>query len=140
MATEDDLFEINDHEECHCELVEGVLIEKAGTTYEALLATNIAIELLNFARDRAMPFAPDIAVEVLNDANTDKEMSEKLHDYFTAGTRLVWYVDPQNRQVQVFTSPEASRIVTQDQMLGGGEVLPGFELSLKELFAELPEE
>ena len=164
MATEDDLFEINDHEECHCELVEGVLIEKPGTTYEALLATNIAIELLNFAkpralgivlgaggphripsgqvyipdasfyrmsrfpsgrfpRDRAMPFAPDIAVKVLNDANTDKEMTEKLHDYFTAGTRLVWYVDPRKRQVQVFTGPEASHIVTQEEMLGGGDVL-----------------
>jgi Uma2 family endonuclease len=179
LATEDDLFQINDHEECHCELVDGVLIEKTGTMYEALVATNIAIELLNFAeprqlgivlgaggprrlpsgrvcipdasffrmsrfptrrfpRDRALPFAPDLAVEVLSKGNTDKEMTEKLHDYFNAGTRLVWYVDPQQRHVQVFTSPTSSRIVTQDQMLGGGDVLPGFELSLKELFAELP--
>ena len=93
-----------------------------------------------FPRDAAWSLAPDLAVEVLSSGNTDKEMTEKLHDYFTAGTRLVWYVDPRKRQVQVFTSPETSRIVTQDQMLDGGDVLPGFELSLKELFAELPNE
>ncbi len=91
-------------------------------------------------RDSAWSLAPDLAVEVLSKGNTDKEMTEKLHDYFTAGTRLVWHVDPSKRQVQVFTSPTSSRIVTQDQVLDGGDVLPGFELSLKELFAELPAE
>jgi Uma2 family endonuclease len=93
-----------------------------------------------FPREAAVPLAPDIAVEVLSTSNTDKEMTEKLHDYFTAGTRLVWYVDARKREVHVFTSPDTSRLVTEDQMLDGGEVLPGFELSLKELFAELPRE
>jgi Uma2 family endonuclease len=93
-----------------------------------------------FPRDSAWSLAPDLAIEVLSASNTEKEMTEKLHDYFTAGTRLVWYVDPSKRHVQVFTSPINSRIVTQDQLLDGGEVLPGFELSLKELFAELPAE
>jgi Uma2 family endonuclease len=90
--------------------------------------------------DSAWSLAPDLAVEVLSKGNTDKEMTEKLHDYFAAGTRLVWHVDPSKRQVQVFTSPASSRIFTQDQMLDGGDVLPGFELSLKELFAELTPE
>jgi Uma2 family endonuclease len=93
-----------------------------------------------FPSDSAWSLAPDLAIEVLSPGNTDKEMTEKLHDYFNAGTRMVWYVDPRKRQVQVFTSPQSSRIVTQDQTLDGGDVLPGFELSLKELFAELPAE
>ena len=88
--------------------------------------------------DSAWSLAPDLAVEVLSKGNTDREMTEKLHDYFTAGTRLVWYVDPRNRQVQIFTSPQSSRIVTQDQTLDGGDVLPGLEINLRELFAELP--
>jgi Uma2 family endonuclease len=92
-----------------------------------------------FPRDAAWSLAPDLAVEVLSKGNTDKEMTEKLHDYFNAGTRLVWYVDPSKRQVQAFTSPSSSHIVGQGQTLDGGDVLPGFELSLKELFAELPE-
>lgn len=40
--------------------------------------------------------APDLAVEVLSDSNTEGEMRRKLQDYFTAGVRLVWYVDPRH--------------------------------------------
>jgi Uma2 family endonuclease len=93
-----------------------------------------------FPREKAVPLAPDIAIDVLSPGNTAKEMAEKLRDYFAAGSRLVWYVDPKKRQVEVFTSFDSRRIVTQDQMLDGSDVLPGFELSLRELFAELPPE
>jgi Uma2 family endonuclease len=51
-----------------------------------------------------LTFAPDLAVEVLSPSNTPQEMTRKLHDYFTAGVRLVWHVDPANRSVQVFTA------------------------------------
>jgi Uma2 family endonuclease len=91
-------------------------------------------------RDRAWSLAPDLAVEVLSQGNTEKEMAEKLNDYFTTGARLVWYVDPQRRCVEVFTSADAKRIVKQDQILDGGDVLPGLEINLRELFAELPPE
>jgi Uma2 family endonuclease len=86
----------------------------------------------------AWSLAPDLAVEVLSKGNTAKEMIEKLHDYFTAGSRLVWYVDPQKRQVVVYTSPTAKRAVKEGQILDGGEVLAGLEINLRELFAELP--
>ena len=36
---------------------------------------------------------PDLAVEVLSPGNTPGEMARKLRDYFTAGVRLVWYID-----------------------------------------------
>jgi Uma2 family endonuclease len=93
-----------------------------------------------FPKGAAAALAPDIAVEVLSPSNTKQEMDEKLDDYFAAGCRLVWHFDPQKQQVEVFTGPEAGRIVTIDQVLDGGEVLPGFELNLRELFAELPPE
>jgi Uma2 family endonuclease len=79
-------------------------------------------------------------VEVISKGNTAKEMAEKLRNYFAAGSRLVWYVDPQKRQVEVFTSAESRRVVKEGETLDGGDVLPGFEISLKELFAELPRE
>jgi Uma2 family endonuclease len=90
-----------------------------------------------FPRGGAWPLGPDLAIEVLSPGNTHKEMTEKLHDYFASGAQLVWYVDPLKRQVEVFTSPEKSRILGENEVLDGGAVLPGFELSLKELFADL---
>ena len=81
--------------------------------------------------------APDLAVEVLSEGNTEGEMRRKLHDYFTAGVRLVWYVDPRSRTATVYTAPEQCTVLGENDVLTGGDVLPGFELSLRELFAEV---
>ena len=54
-----------------------------------------------------------------------------------AGTRLVWYVDPRSRTVRVYTSPKSQTTLGEDQTLDGGDVLPGFTLRLRDLFAEL---
>src|SRR5262245_49926890 len=80
--------------------------------------------------------APDLAVEVLSKGNTRKEMARKLDDYFRSGVRLVWYVDPKVRTVRVYTSVNQSVVLTEDQELDGGEVLPGFLLSIRDWFAE----
>jgi Uma2 family endonuclease len=93
--------------------------------------------------DRKVPkvpipdLAPDLAVEVLSESNTPKEMARKRQEYFAAGTRLVWEVDPKARQVSVFTAPEARTVFREGQALDGGDVLPGFALPLADLFAEL---
>jgi Uma2 family endonuclease len=179
MATEEDAIELTERKIHLCELVDGILVEKAMGAFESLLAIEIARLISNFVRARklgavlgadgllklapgliripdvaflskakfpggryprtsAWSLAPDLAVEVLSDSNTAEEMKEKLHDYFTAGTRLVWYVDPQLRQVAVYSSPAVKRIVKQDQILSGEDVLPGLEINLRELFDELP--
>lgn len=82
--------------------------------------------------------APDLAVEVLSPGNTRKEMRRKLREYFLAGVRLVWFVDPARRIVQVYTSPEQCVTLTEDQTLDGGDVLPGLALPLKQIFARTP--
>lgn len=90
------------------------------------------------ARGRAVPqLAPDLAVEVLSKGNTVAEMSRKRREYFEAGVRLVWIVDPQLRSVDVYTGIEEPKTFREDQMLDGGDVLPGFTLELTPLFAEL---
>jgi Uma2 family endonuclease len=81
--------------------------------------------------------APDLAVEVLSKGNTRKEMERKLREYFAVGVRLVWFVDPRTRSARVYTDPKRSTLLGEDQTLDGGAVLPGFTLSLRELFAEL---
>jgi Uma2 family endonuclease len=81
--------------------------------------------------------APDLAIEVLSKSNTKAEMDRKRGEYFTAGVRLVWEVDPAERTVTVYTGPEQSTVLSHEQTLDGGDVLPGFTLPLKDLFAEL---
>jgi Uma2 family endonuclease len=82
-------------------------------------------------------FAPDLAVEVLRPSNTAREMDRKLHDYFAAGVRLVWYVDPVPRTVQAFTAVDQGMVLAENEELTGDPVLPSFVLPVRELFARL---
>jgi Uma2 family endonuclease len=63
-------------------------------------------------------------------------MERKLADYFAAGVRLVWYIDPKTRTARSYTSVEQSTEIDQQSSLSGGDVLPGFELPLGPLLAE----
>jgi len=83
---------------------------------------------------------PDLAVEVLSLGNTKGEMKRKLREYFLAGVRLVWHVDPRKRTVEVFAGPDQSVVLTEEQNLDGGAVLPGLTLPVRQLFAQLSKE
>jgi Uma2 family endonuclease len=88
--------------------------------------------------DEPIPdLAPDLAVEVLSESNTRAEMERKRGEYFRAGTRLVWEVDPGTRSVAVYTQPDSPTILRDADILDGGPVLPGFSLPLSEVFGEL---
>jgi len=83
---------------------------------------------------------PDLVVEVVSEGNTVAEMDRKRREYFRAGVRLVWMIEPKDRTAAVFTSPEQSARLDEAQTLDGGAVLPGFALPLRDLFAELDRE
>ena len=80
---------------------------------------------------------PDLVVEVLSEGNTAAEMARKRREYFAAGVRLAWFVEPVARTVEVYTAANQSTLLEAEQILDGGTVLAGFSLPLAELFAEL---
>ncbi len=80
------------------------------------------------------PIAPDLAVEILSESNTPKEMERKLQEYFAAGTHLVWYFDLRTRTVTVYTAPDQFTTLHESQTLDGGELLPGLVIPLQTLF------
>jgi len=80
---------------------------------------------------------PDLAVEVLSVGNTLMEMSRKRHEYFYAGVRMVWMVDPRERSVAVYTTINDYVILDESQTLTGLDVLPGLEIRLADIFGEL---
>ena len=77
---------------------------------------------------------PNLAVEVISKSNTKAEMDRKLRDYFLAGVQVVWYVYPETRTAEIYTSGTNSRRVRKDQALTAELVLPGFSLPLQTLF------
>jgi Uma2 family endonuclease len=81
--------------------------------------------------------APDLAIEILSKGNTKREMDRKLRDYFQAGVRLVWYIKPNARTARAYTAVDEWMEIGPNDSLLGGEVLPGFELPLAQLFARV---
>lgn len=79
--------------------------------------------------------APDLAVEILSPKNTVAEMARKRAEYFAAGTRLHWELDPDTRVVTVYASPDVASVLDETHTLNGGLVLPGFSLPIRTWFA-----
>ena len=87
--------------------------------------------------------APDLAVEVLSESNTDAEIAQKLREYFASGTRLAWIIDRSPPTVAVYRAPGGPSFVldldgTLDGTLDGEDVLPGFTLPVADLFRNVP--
>ena len=83
---------------------------------------------------KVIPIIPDIAAEVLSPSETPRMIHRKLKQYFEAGVKEVWLIDPDAREVEVWTKP-----ALPDHALGAGEsltsrLLPGFQLPLADLF------
>ena len=174
-ATEQDVLDLDDHEDILCELVDGVLVRKPVGYEESMIAAaliqflgeylhktglggiageggmlklarglvripDVSVLLWNLLPDGKIPqgrvpeLGPHLAVEVLSDSNTVGEMERKRKEYFAAGTRLVWIIDPPTRTIEAYSSPEQFTLLTESDTLDGADLLPGFSLSIQTLF------
>jgi Uma2 family endonuclease len=91
-------------------------------------------------RKKVPDLVPDLAIEVLSESNTPAEIRRKLSEYFDAGIRLAWVIDPKERTARVHKSARRSTLVREHQSLAGGDVLPGFSVRLADLFRHLAAE
>jgi Uma2 family endonuclease len=82
------------------------------------------------------PGAPDLAVEVLSPDDRVSEVEEKVSEWLSAGSQQVWVVSPKLRTVTIYTSLTDIVMLTEKDTLKGGGVVPGFEISIAEIFAE----
>jgi len=80
------------------------------------------------------PGAPDLAVEVLSPDDRVVEVEEKVSEWLMAGTKQVWVVSPTLRTVTIYRSPVEILTLTEQDMLNGNDVLPGFQIQIKEIF------
>lgn len=178
-ATEDDVINwLDGGDKRICELIDGVLVEKAMGVRESMIAALLVHYLQEFVlarelglvfstdgpfrlrpgqvrfpdtgfvswdqlpegeipRDAIFDGAPDLAIEVISEGNTRREMKLKLRDYFAAGVRLVWYIYPDDETALAYTSPTRKKKIERAGSLDGGKVLPGFSLPLAKIFAPL---
>ena len=76
---------------------------------------------------------PDFVVEILSPSETAVHINAKVSTYLSAGVELIWLVDPHERTVTVHQPGQPTLFLTAEDSIDGGDVLPGFEMSIGEL-------
>jgi Uma2 family endonuclease len=79
---------------------------------------------------------PDLAVEILSPDARASEVAAKTEAWLTAGTRMVWNVDPRNNTVTIHVPSQPPRTLAVADQLDGGDVLPGFSCPVSVVFAQ----
>ena len=79
-----------------------------------------------FPEEPVPDLVPDLVVEVISRSNTRKEMDEKLQEYFEKGVRLVWFVRPKSRVVDVYTAVDRFTRLTASMTPGRRRRAAGF--------------
>ena len=78
--------------------------------------------------------APELIVEILSPTDRPDQVRRKLGEYFAAGVRLVWVIDPAARTVQVHRERGEPLSLASGAVVTGEDVLPGFELPVDDVF------
>lgn len=114
----------------------GFILHRSPDTVRAPDVAFIRMEKYRALADnqRAMPGAPDIAVEILSPGNRATDVHAKVADYLAAGTLLVWLVDPVAEQVHSYRKLLEPTVLSAADLLTAEELLPGFRVPVKALF------
>ena len=78
--------------------------------------------------------APTLAVEVISKNDIYGDVDDKAAEFLRAGSRAVWIVNPRRRTVAVHTPDNTSVTYQIGDAIPGGEMLPGFELPVTDIF------
>ena len=89
------------------------------------------------ARESAEGFLetiPELVIEVRSKNDTAAEVDEKVADFLKAGVAIVWVVEPATETVVEYRSGQPIKTLGKADELLCEDVIPGFRLSLIELF------
>lgn len=79
--------------------------------------------------------APDLAVEIVSPHDRYTEVEEKVALWLTHGARMVIVVNPRRQMLAVHRSAVRVRHLTIEDVLDGEDVVPGWMLAVRDLFA-----
>ncbi len=82
----------------------------------------------------AVPFMPDLAVEIQSPGQSKKTLLAKANYYLAHGARLVWLVYPDEQIIETLTTTERD-LLQPGKTLTGGDVLPEFSIEVAAVFA-----
>jgi Uma2 family endonuclease len=80
---------------------------------------------------------PDLAIEVVSPTDIYSKILKNIREYLQARVKQVWLIEPEFQTVTIYIPPMKSETLTIEDTLICEEVLPGFQLAVKEIFRQL---
>lgn len=84
--------------------------------------------------DKFLPLAPDFAIELRSATDNLQALRQKMEEYIAVGVRLGWLINPQDKQVEIYRLNREVEILQSPSQVSGEDVLPGFVLTLADLW------
>ncbi|MFQ4144694.1 Uma2 family endonuclease [Chlorogloeopsis sp. ULAP02] len=85
-------------------------------------------------REGFAPICPDFVVELRSASDSMETLWSKMREYITNGASLGWLIDRKNRKVEIYRQGRNVEILENPTTLSGEDILPGFNLDLKEVW------
>jgi len=99
-----------------------------------VLLDRLEAHIARYGKRGPIRLAPDIAAEIVSPTDDFSDVMLKVADYLRYGVRLVILIDPQTRQVHVFSPDNPNgQILREMDTLTGAPVLPDWSIPIAEL-------
>lgn len=85
----------------------------------------------------AVPQMPDLAIEIQSPDDSIREMREKAAYYLANGSQRVWLFFVKARTIEVHQNGAPILVLTGEMKVEGGDLLPGFSVSVNESYKGL---
>jgi Uma2 family endonuclease len=85
-------------------------------------------------RRKFPPLAPDFVMELRSATDRLPPLREKMEEYRSNGVRLGLLIDPKNKQVEIYKPGQEPEILASPAEIDCGEIMPGFILSMREIW------
>ena len=112
----------------------GYRLERDPDTVRAATLTWVAPGRIPKGTQGYPDIAPDLAVEVKSPSNSWPEISSKAYMWLSYGSQEVWVADPPTTTVTIYKLHSPPVTLGEDDVLDGGDLLPGFSTPVWRLF------
>ena len=102
---------------------------------DAAFVTGRRLARVSLGPEGYFPGAPDLAIEVVSPSENRAAVARKVSDWLHAGSLVVIVVDPSRTECAVYRTDQPIERLTVADNLSVPELLPGWSVSLRDLFA-----
>lgn len=82
-----------------------------------------------------LPFAPDLAVEVVSPNDSFSAVESKAEMWLQSGCKMCLVVDPENQSVRVYRNTSVIEVLHSGDTLDANDVVEGWQVAVAEFFA-----